>query len=152
MLSAAGGCELATTTRVKAAWKKFKELLPILSSCNRSYKTRGPVYSSCVRNAMLHASETWSLTKPDLQRLQRNDSAMIRQICNVKSEDVATIRSNELLAQLEIDDLNVILKEKSLRWFGHVERSCDIQIPCRWKAWTRAAQDVIEDIGRKKPS
>ena len=32
MLSAAGGCELSTTTRVKTAWKKFKELLPVLSS------------------------------------------------------------------------------------------------------------------------
>ena len=32
MLSAAGGCELSTTTRVKTAWKKFKELLPVVSS------------------------------------------------------------------------------------------------------------------------
>ena len=31
MLSAAGGCELSTTTHVKTAWKKFKELLPVLS-------------------------------------------------------------------------------------------------------------------------
>ena len=31
MLSAAGGCELSTTTRVKTAWKKFKELKPVLS-------------------------------------------------------------------------------------------------------------------------
>ena len=33
MVSAACGCELSTTTRVKTAWKKFKELLlPVLSS------------------------------------------------------------------------------------------------------------------------
>ena len=32
MLSAAGGCELSTTTRVKTAWKKFKDLLLVLSS------------------------------------------------------------------------------------------------------------------------
>ena len=58
MLSAAGGCELSTTTHVKTAWKKFKDLLPVLSSHHLSFKTRGRVYSSCVRNAMLHASET----------------------------------------------------------------------------------------------
>ena len=69
MLSAAGGCELSTTTRVKTAWKKFKDLLPVLSSCYLFFKTRGRVYSSCVRSAMLHASET----KPNLQPLQRND-------------------------------------------------------------------------------
>ena len=76
MLSAAGGCELSTTTRVKTAWKKFKDLLPVLSSRHLSFKTRGLVYSSCVRSAMLHASETWPLTKPNLQHLQRNDRAM----------------------------------------------------------------------------
>ena len=37
-------------------------------------QTRGRVNSSCVRSAMFHASETWPLTKPSLQRLQRNDS------------------------------------------------------------------------------
>ena len=70
MLSAAGGCELSTTTRVKTAWKKFKDLLPVLSSRHLSFITRGHVYSSCVWSAMLHASETWPLTKPNLQRLQ----------------------------------------------------------------------------------
>ena len=78
MLSAAGGCELSTTTCVKTGWKKFKDLLPVLSSCHLSFKTHGHVYSSCVQSAMLHASETWPLAKPNLQRLQRNDRAMIR--------------------------------------------------------------------------
>ena len=72
---------------------------------------------------MLHASETWPVTKPCLQCLQRNDRAMIRQICNVKPQDTATIRSIELLARLGIEDLDLILKERRLCWYGHVERS-----------------------------
>ena len=48
MLSAADGCELSTTTGVKATWKKFKELLPVLSSCHLSFKTCGQVYRCCV--------------------------------------------------------------------------------------------------------
>ena len=123
MLSAAGGYELSTTTRVKTAWKKFKVLLPVLSSCHLSFKTHGHVYSSCVQSAMLHASETWPLTKPNLQRLQRNDRAMIRQICNVRLQDVVTTRSNELLGLLGIEDLDLILKERRLHWYGHVEHS-----------------------------
>ena len=58
MLSAGGGCEITVTTRVKIAWKKFRELLPVLTSSHLSNKTRGHVYSSCVQSAMLHASET----------------------------------------------------------------------------------------------
>ena len=88
-----------------------------------SYKTRGHVYSSCVRSAMLHASETWPLTKTNLQHLQCNDRAMIRQICSIKPEDVARVRSSKLLAKLQLEDLDLNLRERRLRWFGHVERS-----------------------------
>ena len=84
---------------------------------------------------MLHASETWPLTKTSLQH---NDWAMIRQICSIKPEDVATVRSSELLAKLELEDLDLILRERRLRWSGHMERSsdairtaCDIQIDGR---------------------
>ena len=72
---------------------------------------------------MLHASETWSLTKPNLQRLKWNDKAMIRQICNVRPQDIVTIRSNKLIARLGIEDLDLILKERRFRWYGHVKRS-----------------------------
>ena len=123
MLSAAGGCELSTTTRVKTTWKKFKELKPVFSSCHLSFKTHGSVYNSCVRSTMLHASETWPVIKSCLQRLQRNDRAMMSQICNVKPQDTATIRSTELLDRLGIEDLDLIPKERRLRWYGHVERS-----------------------------
>ena len=123
MLSAAGGYELSTTTHVKTAWKKFKELLPVLSSCHLSFKTHGRVYSSCVWSAMLHACEIWPLTKPNLQYLQQNDRALIRQICNVRLKDVVTTRSNQLLARLGIESLDLILKKRRLCWYGHTERS-----------------------------
>ena len=88
---------------------------------------------------MLHASETEPLTKMNLQRLQRNDMAMIRQICSNKPEDASMVRLRELLAKLELEDLNIILRERRCRWFGHVELSsgavrtaCGIQIYGRW--------------------
>ena len=83
----------------------------------------GHVYNSCVGSAMLHASEIWPLTKPNLQHLQQNDRAMIRQICNVRPQDIVTIRSYELLARFGIEDLDLILKERRLLWYGYVECS-----------------------------
>ena len=91
---------------------KFKELLPVLSSRHLSFKTCGCKYSSCVQSAMLHTSETWPLTKPNLQPLQLNDRSKIRQICNVKLQDIVTTRFNELLVRLDTEDLNLILKER----------------------------------------
>ena len=48
---------------------------------------------------------------------------MIRHIFNVKSKEIATTRSYKLLAQSDIEDLELILRERRLRWYGHVERS-----------------------------
>ena len=140
--------------RVKTAWKKFKELLPVLSSRHLSFKTRGHVYSSCVWSAKLHASETWPLTKPNLQRLQGNDKAMIRQICNVKPQDIVTTRSNKLFARPGIEDLDLILKKRMVQWYGHVEPSngaVKIAIDVRgwWKTWPWKAQDDMEAADRE---
>ena len=60
---------------------------------------------------------------PNLQHLQQNNRAMIRQICSVKPRDTAAIKFTELLAPLGIEDLDLILKERRLSWYGHVERS-----------------------------
>ena len=153
MLSAAGGCELSTTIWLKTAWKKFKELLPVFSSCHLSFKTHGHMYSSCVQSAMLYASEAWPLTKPNLQRLQLNDRAIIRQICNVKTKDIITTRSSELLERLGIEDLDLILKEKRLCWYG-----CGRLQWCSqnslwhtgwWKVCAWEAQDDMEAADRE---
>ena len=47
------------------------------------------------------------LSKPNLQYLQWNDRAMIRQICNVKPQDIVTTRSSELLAWLGTEALRI---------------------------------------------
>ena len=64
---------------------------------------------------MLHISETWLLTMTNLQHSQRNDFAIIRQIWGIKPEDVATVRSRELLAKLDLVDLDLILRERERR-------------------------------------
>ena len=91
MLSAGGGCSLAIITRFCTAWGKFKKLLPILTSNHISLTVRGKVFDTSVRSALLHGSETWASTAPDLQRLCRNDRLMIRWICGVKPHDEISI-------------------------------------------------------------
>ena len=87
MLSAGGGCELAAITRCKCAYGKFRQLLPLLTNRHLPLLTRGKVYSSCVRSVMLHAAATWAMKVDTLNRLRRNDRAMIRWICNVRAKD-----------------------------------------------------------------
>ena len=67
MIGQAGGCNDATTARVKSAWKSFRELLPILTNSCIPFKMRGHIFNSCVRSVMLHASETWAPTADDMR-------------------------------------------------------------------------------------
>ena len=65
------------------------------------------------------------------------------------------IRSSELLAKLQLEDPDLILKERMLRWFGHVERSSgairtayDMQID--GKRGGRKAQANMEETDRER--
>ena len=87
MLCAGRGCKLAIVNRCSTASGKFKRLLPILTSKHVSQRTRGKVFNACLRSALLHGSETWAPTAPDLQRLCRNDRSMVRWICGVRDDD-----------------------------------------------------------------
>ena len=57
-LDAGGGCEAGITTRVRAAWGKFRQLLPLLTSRGFSLTTRGKIYNTYIRPVLLYASES----------------------------------------------------------------------------------------------
>ncbi|XP_063711506.1 uncharacterized protein LOC134839813 [Symsagittifera roscoffensis] len=58
---------------------------------------------------------------PDLQRLRRNDRAMIRCICGTKlDDDIPTAALHQKLGVVEITS---VLRIRRLRWFGHVQRA-----------------------------
>ena len=121
ILSAGGGCELASIKRCKCAWAKFRQLFPLLANHHLSLLTSDRVFPTCVRKAMLHAAETWPVTVSTLNRLRRNDLAMIRWMCNIKTND--NVCSHSLLSKLGIRDVELVLRTSRMRWFGHVKRS-----------------------------
>ena len=121
ILCAGGGCKLATVTRYSTAWGKFKKFLPSLTSKHVSLRTRRKVFNACVSSALLHGSQTWAPTAPDLQRLSRNNRSMVRWICGVRDDD--EVSSDSLCAMLGVQEVTAALRTRRLRWYGHVERS-----------------------------
>ena len=83
MLSPGGGAESSSICRVRCSWKKFRELLPMLTSKGLSLKLIGKLYDSCVRSVMLYGGETWAIKEDDIRRLEITDLCMIRWMCNV---------------------------------------------------------------------
>ena len=76
--------------------------------------------AGCI-SVMLHAAETWAMTAATLNRLRRNDRAMTCWICNVKAKD--QVSSDFLFSKLGIQDLDMVLCNSRMRWFGHIECS-----------------------------
>ena len=68
------------------------------------------MFSACIRSALLYGSETWAPTAPDLQRLCRNDRAMIRWICGIKPHDEVPMET--LYTKLGIQEVDVALELK----------------------------------------
>ena len=158
MLSAASCCELSTTTCVKPPGRSSRGCYQFslrTTSLSRHVVTCTALVCGAQCSMPVRLGCWQSQTS---KCLQRNDRAMIRQIYNVRSQDIVTIRSCELLVQLGIGDLDLILKERSLHWYGHVEPSnsavktaCDIQVDGKrghgrpkmtWKQLTEGSQRV----------
>jgi hypothetical protein len=157
-ICAGGGCARAITTRCCVAWGKFRKLLPILTSKHISLTTRGRVFSACVRSAMLHGSECWAPNASDLQKLRRNDRAMIRWICRTSPSDDTHI--SVLHQRLGVIDIIALLRAGRLRWYGHVQRSPScilttsrMTIPGKRgrgrpkKTWSECVQHDINELG-----
>ena len=120
MLNADGGVDLAVTTRVRSGWKKFRELMPFLTSKAPSLKMKGQVYSACVRSGMTYGSETWALKVEHEEKLNRAEMRMIRWMCGVSLRDRKT--SAELRQKMGVEAIADVVRRGRLRWYGHVVR------------------------------
>jgi hypothetical protein len=80
MIGSGGGAEDASSMRVKCAWGKFMELLPILTARRASLKLKGKVYRTCVQSVLVYGSETQAMKAEDTQRLERTERMMIRRM------------------------------------------------------------------------
>ena len=79
--------------------------------------------TACVRSAMLHASETWPLTSQTSNICSGITGQWSDRSAMSSRKTLSPPGSNELLAQLGTKDLDLILKERRLCWYGHVEHS-----------------------------
>ena len=135
MLDASGGAESSTVTRV-SGWKKFRALLPLLTTKVISLKVKGELYAACIRSVMLYGSETWPIKVEESQRLHHNEMSMIRWIFGVTMRD--RYPCEELRAWVGIKPIVDVMRQRRLCWFGHIERRED-------DSWLKVVQILAED-------
>mgnify|MGYP003401710716 FL=1 len=123
-LNAGGGCLSAVTARIRAGWKKFKELSGVLCGKRWSLKLKGRVYRVCVRTVMVYGGETWVMRKEEEGVLRRAERAMVRMMSGVKLRDRKS--SGELMSMAGLcEDIVLVVRRSRLRWYGHVLRKTE---------------------------
>ena len=120
MIGSEVGAEKAFRMRVKCAWRKLRELSPILTARRGSRKLKDKVYRTCVQSVLAYGSKTWAMKAEDIQRLEETERTMNIWRCDVKMNDWKA--NAELLNRLGIDSVLDVVRRGRLRWFGHVER------------------------------
>ena len=120
MLTDTGGVEQAVAARVRAAWMKFRELGEILFMQGASLRMKGVVYKACVRSVLTYGVETWAMKAGVYQRLRATERRMLRMICGVTLKEM--VESTVIASRVGVDNLEGHLRQKRLRWFGHIVR------------------------------
>uniref|UniRef100_A0A0L8I6X9 Uncharacterized protein n=1 Tax=Octopus bimaculoides TaxID=37653 RepID=A0A0L8I6X9_OCTBM len=103
-VSSGGGCAESVAARIRIAWAKFRELLPLLATKGLSLRVKGRLYDACVRTTMLHGSETWAVTAEDIHQRK-----------NPRSNDVSVSIVLVLLSGREGWSYHKITEEFNLR-------------------------------------
>ena len=112
--------ERSVRGRVAAAWRSWREIAGLLINRSIPLKNRGRVYDACIRPVLLYGSETWGMTRRLEKILVRSDRRMLRYMAGVTWRD--DIRSVEVARRCGVEELDVVLRRRRLRWFGHVKR------------------------------
>ena len=120
LLDSEGGVERTVKMRVSAAWHKWRDISSLLTNKSLPLKNRARVYDACIRSVLLYGAEGWPMTERLANVLTSCDRRMLRYMAGVTWRD--GLRSEEVAVRCGVEMLDVVLRRKRLRWFGHVKR------------------------------
>ena len=83
-------------------------------------ETKGTVYKTAVRPAMLYGSECWATRKCDEQKMHVTEMKMLRWAGGVTKLD--KIRNEYIRGTFKVAEIQHKMQENRLRWFGHIMR------------------------------
>ena len=120
MLGWEGDAERAVRVRVASTWRKWREISSLLVNKHLPLVSRGRVYNACLRPVLLYGAETWGLTQKLENVIRSCDRRMLRFMAGVSLGDA--VSSREVAESCGVKELGILLRERRLRWYGHVVR------------------------------
>ena len=78
---------------------------------------------------LTYGAETWAMKAGVFQRLQATERRTFRMICGATLKDM--VESTVIASRVGVDDLEEHLRQKRLKWFGHIiKREEEVKIKC----------------------
>ena len=90
-------------------------------------KTKMVVYNACVVRTLMYGSETWTTYTRQEKRLNSFHPRSIRRILGISWQD--RVSNTEVLSRANIPSMFTLLRQRRLRWLGHVYRMEGGRIP-----------------------
>ena len=122
IIDSRGGCDLDIQNRINKAQAIFSQLRRHLWIRREiSMKTKLSVYKAAGRSVLFYAVETWPLKALHLHDLEVFDHRCLRKILRIRYSDrISNVDVRHRCCNIE--PAAMIVKQRRLRWLGHVLR------------------------------
>jgi len=120
LIDSHGGGRTECLRRIGMASSCMRDLAAVWKQKHLSLQTKLRLYSSLVTPVLLYGSDTWTLNKSELSKLQAFHMRNQRLIMNIKWYD--KVRNVEIAAQTGLPHIGTIIQRQRHALFGHVVR------------------------------
>ena len=93
----------------------------------QTVKTKLTVYNACVISTLLYSNESWTTYARQERILNTFHLRSIRRILGISRKD--RVSNDEVLSRAGHLSMYTLLRQRRLRWLGHVHRMNDGRIP-----------------------
>ena len=111
----------------KAATTLGRLTLRVWENSKLTNSTKMSFYNACVISTLLYASESWTTYAKQEHKLNSFHLRSLRRILGISWKDKVT--NADVLARAGLPTMYTLLRQRRLRWLGHVRRMDDGSIP-----------------------
>nr|CDJ86575.1 RNA-directed DNA polymerase (reverse transcriptase) domain containing protein [Haemonchus contortus] len=116
-----GSLGFETTSRVNAAWLKWRSMTGVLCDKNIPERLKSKIYRTVIRPVAIYGAECWPATKEVEARLSVMETKMLRWTAGVTRLD--RISNDAIRERFGIAPIVDKMREARLRWYGHTLRA-----------------------------
>ncbi|XP_048775477.2 uncharacterized protein LOC125680078 [Ostrea edulis] len=134
ILSKDNGAGKDIKARLNKARATFAQLQTIWKSNSYSLRTKVQLYNSNVKSVLLYGSEYWRVIDSDMRKVEAFHNSCLRKINRIFWPN--KISNKNLHQKCKSKNISTEIKQRRIRWLGHVMRMPQNRIPKVALHWT----------------